>query len=85
MKKQAQKSASVCVCCGFSFDENVVVKHIDVNTKELTDICEWCWKQDSLYFPDKPIKSNMMIPPSSTTKLREKFGSKETIEINVLF
>ena len=84
MKNQPQKPTEACICCGFPFDERKHKRHRDLNTKELSDVCNWCWKQDKLYFLDKKMKPNMTIPPSSTTMLRERHFSKESIEISVL-
>jgi len=46
----------VCLCCGLPFDEGKRKRKGPYYGQPYIWVCEWCWRQPYLYFPDKDNK-----------------------------
>jgi hypothetical protein len=47
----------VCLCCGQPFDNAERKKRGPYLTMPYIWVCEWCWKQPHLFFPDHPAQT----------------------------
>jgi hypothetical protein len=80
---------TVCLCCGSRFDEEQHKRRGPYLTGPYVWACEWCWKKDYLFFPDKEgiyfkqifekIESSHKLEPASTQSYSLKLATGETL------
>jgi hypothetical protein len=56
---------AMCLCCGAKFDEGKHRMRGPYLEMPYIWVCQWCWEKDYLFFPDKPMFSNVNIPPTA--------------------
>jgi hypothetical protein len=49
----SSKPPTVCLCCGSRFDEGEHKIRGPYLSSPYLWVCQWCWKKDYLFFPDK--------------------------------
>ncbi len=49
----SKKPPKVCLCCGLRFDDEDRKIHGPYLDGPYRYVCDWCWRREFLFFPDK--------------------------------
>ena len=76
---------AMCLCCGTKFDEGKHKMRGPYLEMPYIWVCEWCWKKDYLFFPDKEmfakITERTVPEPNEPIRQRRRGG---TLQLSIV-
>jgi hypothetical protein len=75
----------MCLCCGAKFDDGEHKMRGPYLEMPYIWVCQWCWKKDYLFFPDREMFTNpsITIAPEPKEPLLPK-RTKETLQLSIV-